>query len=99
MTIEFAFVPERDFREASGALDVKPEDPQAEMVHVVHVLLPGVELPPFVDVLAAGQASHVTRGHQADDKGCIATGLTPRDLGGVIIRREVLVQHFSFRHF
>ncbi len=46
--------PERYFRQATRASDVKAVDPDANVAHVVHVFLPGVELLSFVNVFSAG---------------------------------------------
>jgi hypothetical protein len=53
----------------------------------------------LIDVLATGGASHIAGCHQPDAKGFVARLLALWDLGGIKVRRVVLVQHFSFRHF
>ena len=91
--------PEADLGDTGCAFDVEPVDAESQVVHVVHVLLPCVELPPLVDVLPAGGAPHVARGHQPDFKRRIPLLLRLWNFGGVEIRGIVLVEHFSLRHF
>ena len=49
--------PERDLWDASWTLDIEAVDVEAQIIHIVYVLFSGIELLPFVDILATGVAS------------------------------------------
>ena len=92
-------LPECNFRDTGRAFDVESVDPQSQMVHVVHIFLPRVELPALVDVLAARRASHVAWGHQSNGKGLVSGLFGSRDLRRIEIRRVIFIQHFPLGHF
>ena len=91
--------PEADLGDTCCAFNVEPVNAETQVVHVVHVLLPGIELSPLVDVLPARRAPHVTRGHQPNLKRRIPLLFRLWDFGGVEVRGVVFVEHFSLRHF
>ena len=78
--------------------EILPVDTEPEIVHIINVLLPCVELPPLVYVLPAGGAPHVARRHQPDLKCRIPLLLGLGDFGPVVIRGIVFVEDFSLRH-
>ena len=47
---------ESDFRNTSWTFDIKSENPEAQVIFIHHIFLPGVELLPLVDVIF----THVT---------------------------------------
>ena len=71
------------------------------VVFLLRGLLPGIELPSFVNILSTGCALHGKRRHQTNslDFGtCLLWGARAYDLRGVEVWGVVLRENLSFRH-
>ena len=76
-------------------LNVEPIDSNPKVRFVLHVLLSGVEFLPLVDILPAGIASHITRGHKTDCKLPILSLTGSWDFRWVKVRRVVFLQNID----
>lgn len=92
---------ESDVCQASRAAEIKSPNWNAQIVFITDFFTAHVELFPFVNVFPARFAAAVERYHHPLDP----FHVRPFFLGhfrkqpGIVVRRVVFVQHFSFRHF
>lgn len=89
---------EGNLRATSRTLDVEPKDHDPIVRLSQRRLLSCIEFPSLVNELSTGGTAHIERGHETDDLLAVGGLLATLDLGGIKVRRKVLVEYLALCH-